>query len=423
MFEALGITFAFSVLLSYVNYRWLKLPPTIGVLAGSLVFTTLFTLGEPFYPEQFGFICQLIFQQEVDARFMEAVLGLLVFAGAMHIDIKAIAEEKWHILLVSTLGVAISSTVIGLLIYFAADLLDIHMPFYTCLLFGALISPIEPIAALEAFQQGGAPERMSAKIEGESKFNEGAALLFFSGVLFWKTKMGVGEGEVEVLEEIGVLFMEEIVIGLGIGLVFGLLARFMLRSIREDAQFTTILSLGLALGGIAFCELAEAFTPVALLIAGLIMGPGLHVGDELEATKKEVHRTWMMLDEAVTAFIFVLTGLAIHQLEYTWGNILLAAVAIPIVLAGRFAGVWTALFARRKHNPRLLARTSLLTWSGLRGPASIALALSLTDLKDEHTLLYITCMAVIFSVFVQGLTVEGAVKRLGFGGTENDPAD
>lgn len=415
MIEAIGLTLAISVLMTYVNHRFLHLPATVGVMLLSVVLATLLSLSEALAPAPLALFHQLIFRTELQAEFLELLLGALLFAGAIRLNINAFKPVRLHVLLSATLGVAVSAFAVGGLVYAGAWVLGIHFPLLSCLLFGALIAPTEPAAALEALLKAKAPESLRLKIEGESKFNEGMAVMLFSGLVIWVDEGGTEEGLGQLLGQIGWDLGEELLLGIGMGTAMGLGALALMRSVRDNPQLVTGLCLGLVSAAMATCSLVDAFLPAALLLAGLIVGPQLHSEAFSEATRQDNHRIWDLLDQVLTAFLFLLTGLTIHELDYRWEHVLLGLLAIPLVLAGRYVAMAILLRLQRPRPAKRGGRALLLAWGGLRGPASIALAMSHADLQGEHALLFMTCSVVVFTCIVQGLTV-GALARRIFGG-------
>lgn len=411
MLEAIGITFAISVILSFVNHRWLKLPTSAGIMLGGLVITTLFALLEPSAPDFFGKFFQLIEENEFEQEFFETVLGMLLFAGALHIDLKDLGKEKAYIALISSLGLIISATITGLLLFACAQALGLQLDLFACLLFGVLISPTEPITAIEALVKQNAPESLRLQVEGESKFSEGMTIILISILLLVKREIDMGQGNFVILEEVSELLLEELLLGVGIGFGVGMLILVMVRNSIYEPQLAAIINLGLAIGGIALCSLLDAFIPIALLTAGLIVGPRIHASSIPRETRNHIHYNWMMLDEVLTGFIYLLVGLSLHLIDYQSEFILLGLLAIPLTLAARFVGTTTSLALSSSDHSHIWGRSMLLTWSGIRGPASIALAMSLTDIKGEHAMLFMTCAVVIFSTLIQSLSFGPLAKR------------
>lgn len=410
MFESFTIILSLAAFFSYVNHKWLELPTTIGLMIQALVFAVLIIGSSTVTPFIYDFFCQVVIDIDFKTILLDVMLSLLLFAGAMHINLSALSREKVPILLFATLGVVISTFLVGGLLFLVAKLVGGNLPFLHCLLFGALISPTDPIAATSILRKAGISETLDLKIEGESLFNDGIGVVVFTSILMLA---GMGEGMSEFgFSEIVYLFLEEAVGGLIFGTLLGILGFRLLKTIEDDPKTCMILTLAFVLGGYTTATLIHVSGPLAMVVTGLIIGNKIALPTFAKGSRELLHTVWEMMDDILNAVLFVMIGLLIHALNYNTGMLLLGLIAIVIVLLGRFVsvGLTYSLLKHKEHHP--VNTILFLSWGGLRGGISVALALSLPDMLSRDTILFITYIVVIFSIIVQGLTVGKVLKRL-----------
>lgn len=408
MNQAISIVFLLTALLSYVNYRWLKLPTTIGLMVLSFALTILIILSEVLFPGLYRFFCQVVLDLDFKYLLLDVMLSFLLFAGALHVNIQKLAREKWSVLLFASLGVLISTVVVGLGTFYLAQVIGVELTLIQSFLFGALISPTDPIAVIAILKEAGVSERLEMKIEGESLFNDGVGVVVFSGILLLTEVDMHGEGSIVL--EIGKLFLEEAIGGLAFGALLGFVGYGLIKSVRENAQLCVILSLAMAMGGYALASMLHVSGPLAMVVAGLIIGNKLHIADHDHTENSMMNEIWEMLDEILNGILFVLIGLSIYVLEFNISYLLLGLLAILIVLAGRFISVRIpyGLLKHDEHSPQKTVQ--VLTWGGLRGGISLALAMSLSEENAGTILVFITYVVVFFSILVQGLSLGKFVK-------------
>ena len=411
MFESFSIVFTIAALFSYINYKWLKLPTTIGLMILSLLLIIPITLSKTVFPEFYRFFCDIIINADFKTLLLDGILSFLLFAGALHVNLAALAKEKKSILLFATLGVLISTFLVGGLIFFGAHLLSLELPFVHALLFGALISPTDPIAVMAILKKANIAESLSIKIEGESLFNDGIGVVVFSGVLLIATAMGEHSGA-EIGAEIGTLFLEEAIGGLFFGLVIGFLGLKCIQSIEESPQLAVMITLAVVMGGTAGAFILHVSAPLAMVVAGLLIGNKIHINEDKNALQKAINSFWEILDDVFNGILFVLIGLAIHLLDFNGSYILLGVMAIFMVLVVRFVSVFLPYSLLKHEEKKPIKTVAILTWGGLRGGISIALALSLGDQLSGGLILHITYIVVLFSIIVQGLSIVALVKRI-----------
>ena len=254
-------------------------------------------------------------------------------------------------------------------------------------------------------------ESLSIKIEGESLFNDGIGVVVFSGILLIATAMGEHSGA-EIGAEIGTLFLEEAIGGLLFGLIIGFLGLKCIRSIEENPELAVMITLAVVMGGTAGAFVLHVSAPLAMVVAGLLIGNKIHVNEDKNALQKAINSFWEILDDVFNGILFVLIGLAIHLLDFNGSYILLGVMAIFMVLLVRFASVFLPYSLLKHEEKKPIKTVAILTWGGLRGGISIALALSLGDQLSGNLILHITYIVVLFSIIVQGLSIGALVKKL-----------
>lgn len=410
MLQSFSIIFSIAALFSFVNYKWLKLPPTIGLMLMSLATILLITFSKGIFPEFYLFFCDVVTNSDFKTLLLDGILSFLLFAGALHVNIDDLAKEKWSVLLFATLGVLISTFLVGGATYYAAQMLGLELPFLNALLFGALISPTDPIAVLAILKRTNIAKTLQTKIEGESLFNDGIGVVVFAGILILSDMSG-HPVESSLSAEIGKLFLEEAVGGIVYGIALGFIGYFGIKSVNENPQLAVIISLAVVLGGYSMASLFHVSGPLAMVVSGMIIGNKLNIESNKGATRKLLNEIWEVLDDVFNGILFVLIGLAIHLLSFDIGYLALGLLAIIIVLLARFISVLLP-YSLLKHSESSPIKTvTVLTWGGLRGGISIALALSLSN-SSSDLILYITYTVVLFSIIFQGLSIGKLVKRL-----------
>lgn len=411
MLQSFSIIFSIAALFSFINYKWLKLPATIGLMIMSLATILIITVSKDIIPGFYQFFCDMVTNTDFRSLLLDGLLSFLLFAGALHVNIGELAKEKWSILLFATLGVVISTFIVGGLTYLVARSLEIELSFIHALLFGALISPTDPIAVMSILKKANIAKSLGIKIEGESLFNDGIGVVVFSGILIM-AEMGGHMTEASVGAQIGILFLEEAIGGLAFGAILGFVGYQGIKSVRENPQLSVTLSLAIVMGGYAFASLIHVSGPLAMVVAGMIIGNKLHIGSNLDPTRKLLSDIWEVLDDVFNGILFVLIGLVIHLLNFNSGWMVLGMIVVAIVLLSRFISVFIP-YSLLKHKEQKPIKTVLtLTWGGLRGGISIALAMSLADNPATEVVLFITYIVVLFSIIVQGLSIGAFAKKL-----------
>ncbi len=407
LFTLLTIVIVLAALLGYFNVRYLQLPSTIGLMVAAILLSfSVYLLGSVF-PSLIHYEKQLIEQIDFHDLLMKGMLSFLLFAGGLHTDFNRIRTLRWPILTFATLGTLVSTFLVGFLIYGILSVLGIPMDLMYCLLFGALISPTDPIAVLGILKKAGIPPNLEAKITGESLFNDGIGVVVF--LTLYQIALS-GGGEI-AWAEVGLVFLEEVGGGILLGLALGWLAYYLLGKI-DNYEVEVMITLAIVLGGTLLAESFHLSGPLAMVVAGLMIGtPDFRSSTMSSETESYVDHFWELMDVLLNAVLFLLIGLEIVIIELEGSYLLAGLVAIPIVLLARFLSLLLPVNFFRRRLDFMPGTTRIMTWGGLRGGISIALALSLSQSMPRDEILTMTYMVVVFSIVAQGLTLSPLVRR------------
>ena len=391
---------------SYLNHRFLKLPGAIGLMTISLLISVAFVFlgkaGLLNLSHAAAFVSSIDFSETL----LHGMLAFLLFAGALHVDLSDLATQKLPVAVLSTVGVIIATFITGMLFWYGAAWLGFELPFIYALLFGALISPTDPIAVLGILKSAGAPKSLEIKITGESLFNDGV------GVVIFLTILGIiSSGEAPDAAHIAMFLLEEAVGGIGLGLSLGWIVYRLLRSV-DNYQVEVLLTLALAAGGYTLAEALHVSAPIAIVVAGLVIGNHGRAFAMSEKTREHLDPFWELLDEILNAVLFVLMGLELLTFKLDWIILAGGLLAIVSVLVARFFSVALPVLLIRVKRPFTKGAIKVLTWGGLRGGISIALALSIPASAERDLILAVTYMVVVFSILVQGLTLARLIRSI-----------
>ncbi|QDU89109.1 Na(+)/H(+) antiporter NhaP [Pirellulimonas nuda] len=493
-FDIAGILVALAAAFAFINHKLLKLPTTVGLMLLAMLHAVALLLIDWIVPGA-GVLTStetLIGSIDFDQTLMQGMLGYLLFAGALHVNLNDLKQQTAVIVLLATVGVLATTFIVGGLTYVITGWLGIEVRFIYCLIFGSIVAPTDPIAVLGIVKSLGAPKSLETKIAGESLFNDGVGVVVFIALLGIAGLGGHGEshedpkkkaefnGVVEQIEEdfgihpdangnpltvlldepidaaqlerkhphdvqegirntetqainVAKLFALEVGGGITLGFVLGLLAFFLLRSIDHYAT-EILLSLAVVTGGYALAMKLHLSGPLAMVVAGLILGNHGRTLAMSDKTREHLDTFWELVDELLNAVLFVLIGLEVLVLSFKEQYLLAGALAIPAVLLARFLSVGTVVTALKEATGREFTPHAIkvMTWGGLRGGISVALALSL---KEEiharqsqydnvgELLLTMTYVVVAFSILVGGLTMGPMLSRLGLAGQSKTDAD
>lgn len=404
LFDILATLLSLSALFSYLNHRFIRLPTTIGLMLIALMMSLGIIVLDQFDLGLGEQIHILMEQIDFNTTLMQGMLSFLLFAGALHVNLNDLAKNKWIITALATVGVSVSTLLIGGASYWVMGKLGIDLPFIYCLLFGALISPTDPIAVLGILKTAGAAKSLENKITGESLFNDGIGVVIFIVLLgFVDGSQTISAGQVILL------FTQEAVGGIVFGLLIGALAYKMLGSI-DNYPVEILITLAVVSGGYALAHKLHVSGPIAVVVAGLLLGNQGRLLAMSQKTREHLDLFWELVDEVLNAILFVMIGLEVLVLSFSMHYLTAGILMIPVVLLARFISVSipvTLLRLRRTFSKNAI---KIMTWGGLRGGISVALALSLPAGEQREIILVVTYMVVIFSILVQGLTIGKLVK-------------
>lgn len=407
LFQGFTVLMVLSAIFGYVNQRFLRLPTTIGLMLSALIMSlTILIIGQ-FVPKVFILADSLIGQVDFSSILMEMMLSFLLFAGALHMDVRTMAKEKIPIFIFSTLGVVGSTFLVGTIMYWVLMAFGLPTGYIYCLLFGALISPTDPIAVLAIIKKSNVPKNLEIKIAGESLFNDGIAVVVFL-TIYEMAEIGIDKVG---FADVAILFAQETLGGVLFGFILGYLGFWFMRTI--DAYVVEILiTLAIVMGGYNLATALHTSGPLAIVVAGLIMSDKVRTKVLSDTTRKYVDMFWEMIDEILNALLFVLIGLEMLVISFKTSYVEIGLIAIPVVLLARLISVGVPISLMRLGRSFIPNTIKILTWGGLRGGLSVALALSLSPEMPRDLIVSITYLVVSFSILVQGLTIKTMVKKL-----------
>ncbi|MCB2231529.1 sodium:proton antiporter [bacterium] len=406
VYTAGAVFICIAAMASYLNYRFLKLPATIGLmvisLSVSLVMILLHVVGVDVESYADSFLSGVNFSETL----MQGMLSFLLFAGALKINVNDLEKEKFIITLLATAGVVVSTFVVGTAMWLVFKLLTVNLPYLYCLLFGALISPTDPVAVLALLKTANAPKSIATKIAGESLFNDGIGVVVFITLL----SLAAGGGHETGFGEVATLLVREALGGALFGLAVGYVAYLLLKDV-DDYIVEVLITLALVVGGYALAMALHLSGPIAIVVAGLLIGNHGRRFAMSEHTRHHLDTFWELIDEILNAVLFVWIGLEVLILAFTVDALIAGLIAIPVVLAARLLNVWAAVSSLKLLRDFSKNAIAILTWGGLRGGISIALALTIPVGQMRDVILSITYVVVVFSILVQGLTIEKLIRR------------
>ena len=407
MLDVVAICLVITALLTYLNHRFIGLPTTVGVMVAALAFSLVLVAldalglaqGVRRYEES------LLRSIDFSNVLMQGMLSLLLFAGALHVDLSKLKAYRWPVAALAVLGTMLSAMVVGYSMWYVLPWVGLQLPLIYCLLFGALISPTDPIAVMGILKSAGAPEEVELVIAGESLFNDGVGVVIFSlllGVLDGGGAPTVGQGLRLLLQEAGG--------GILYGGVLGYVTYRLLKSV-DNYHVEVLLTLAAVIGGYGLASKLHVSGPLAMVVAGLIVGNQGRALAMSDTTRRYVDMFWELLDDILNAVLFVLIGMEVLLITYSFSELRAVAIAVAVTLLARAltVGLPVASLPRVFNLPP--GSWKLLTWGGLRGGISVALALSLPAGPQRETVVALTYGVVVFSILVQGLSVGRVTRR------------
>lgn len=408
LYYSFSVLIVLAALFSYANLRFLKLPGTIGIMIiAMLVSVAIRLLGDSYFPDATKDMFQLFNSLDFNEILMGAMLNFLLFAGAMHVNILDLKNLRWTIATYATISVVLSAFIISAILYYIAPYFGIQIPYIYCLLFGTLISPTDPIVVLGILKQAKVPKIIETKITGESLFNDGVAVVMFAVVLQIATNPSFDADFASVSK----LFLMEAGGGILLGLLLGFTASRSMKKI-DDYKVSALITLSIVMGGFLIAKELHVSSPLAMVIAGLIIGNYGKKFAMSKTTQDYLNKFWELIDEIMNAILFLFIGFELLLIEDLMDQILLGIATIFIVLLSRTLSIVIPARTILRKNTFSKGSLIVLVWGGIRGGVSIALVLSMPNSEWKDLLLEITYIVVLFSIVIQGLTVGKVAHRV-----------
>ncbi|AGF46741.1 CPA1 family monovalent cation:H+ antiporter [Candidatus Kinetoplastibacterium desouzaii TCC079E] len=405
VFESVGALLSLIAIFGYINHMFIKLPDTLGTTAVGLlacVFLSLLSLSHPEMVTRAQHLVEMIDFSEI---VFHGLLGLLLFAGAMHVDISKMRRLKLPVFLLATIGVLISTIVVGIGFYFVVRLFNVSISFLWCLVFGALISPTDPMAVLAVLKNANVSSDLETQITGESLFNDGTAVVAFI------TLLGLATGTLEFsFGNMLLTLAQEIFGAVFFGLVTGYCASLMLRDL-DSYPIEILTTLALSTAGYSIAEHLHVSAPLSVVVIGLVVGYRSNLSKKKE-NREYLFSFWGLLDELFNLILFGLIGLEVIALSFNLQDLWLGVITVFVVLFARYISVVTPISILNYINEDNTNTVKIMTWGGLRGGISIALALSLPHFEGREMFIVVTYVVVIFSLLIQATTLGPLVRFL-----------
>ncbi|WEA01375.1 cation:proton antiporter [Mucilaginibacter sp. SJ] len=406
LFVVIALLVIVSAIFSYLNARFIKLPGTIGIVLLATITSITILIVDKIDSSIADYLGTLAKNINFSKAVLNVLLGFLLFSSSFNLDGRKLKREMRPVFVLSTLGVIISTAVFGCLLFYVAPFFHIHMPLIYCLLFGALISPTDPVAVAAIIRNSKLPANLETIISGESLFNDGIGLILFVIIL---EVARVGEEKIE-LAKVVVLIVKEIMGGILAGAVLGYIAHRLMHSVK-DFQTIVLISLALVMGLSVLAVLLDFSLPLSVVIAGLFAGGQSINQDNKEKSHEALEKFWKLVDEILNTILFVMIGLQLVNLPFVNNYWITGSISIVTVLIARWLSIMLPLTFLRRTLKINYSNINVMTWAGLRGGISIALALSLPNTPYRHLILSGSYFIVIFSVIVQGLTLNVMINR------------
>jgi monovalent cation:H+ antiporter, CPA1 family len=406
LYNAVVIIIVLAIFVSYLNYRFLKMQPTMAIMATSLILSLALLVSEKLglsvvHKDVIHFVDQLHFHDIL----MNCMLGALLFAGSLTVDIHHLKKQRWEIGVLATGSIIASTFIIGAGMYYLLMIFNVHVNFVYCLLFGSLISPTDPIAVLATFKQSKAPKKLEILLAGESLFNDGVGV-----VLFVSLYHVAFSGEPISFSATALLFVNQALGGLAFGLILGLLSHALMKPVNNH-KIEILLTIALVTGGYSLAQTIGVSGPLAMVASGIYIASNKHKIFRSKSTQEYLETFWELIDELLNSVLFLLIGFEILIVHFAYWQAIASIIAIFLVLLSRLLTVAIPMrFAKylRKYPPYTVR---ILTWGGLRGGLAVALALSIPSGEINNIFLPITYAVVLFSILIQGTTIKTLVLK------------
>lgn len=406
-YEVFVFIICLAAAFSYINHRFIKWPPTIGIMVLSLAVSILSLITTRIFPAQAGNLTGIITSIDFHSLLMNGMLSFLLFAGSIHIDAEGLKKERLPIIALSTIGILISTFLVGTLLHLVFTALGMSIAYIYCLAFAALISPTDPIAVLAILKQAGIKKSLELKIAGESLFNDGVAVVVFLTIL----EVARTGADKMTITDITLLFSREAVGGLLFGLLLGYISHKALMSI-DKYEVEVLITIATVMGGYLLADKLGISGPLAMVVAGMVIGNKGRTSGISDITRDYLYKFWELIDEMLNAILFMLIGFEMLVVKMNNTIFIIGIICIGIVLLARWVSVALPVSLMRFKISFEQNAIAILTWGGIRGGLSVALALSLPSDMHRDLFVSITYIIVIFSIVVQGLTIGRLYRRL-----------
>lgn len=409
IFNVIAVFITIAALASFINYRYIKLPATIGLMVIGLLLSLLLICLNFVGVDIRTPATRLLESIDFAEALMNGMLSFLLFAGAMKINLNDLADRKYIVSTLATFGVITTTFIVGIGLYYILQFLGLPIKFAWCLVFGALIAPTDPVAVLSILKSIKVPKSLETKIAGESLFNDGVGVVVFLVML--GIAAGDHSGHSASVINILLLFGQEAIGGAVFGIIIGWLGYLLLKQV-DEYSVEIMLTLAMVCGGYALAMWLHLSGPIAIVVAGLLIGNYGRNFAMTENTRSHLDHFWELIDEILNAVLFIWMGLEILIIAFSWNFLIVGLIAIPLVLSARLISVYLAISILKFKRQFTRNSIVILTWGGLRGGISIALALSLPASESRDLIVSITYVIVVFSILVQGLTIKSLIKRM-----------
>jgi CPA1 family monovalent cation:H+ antiporter len=409
LFELMGALITAVAILGYINHRLIGLPDTVGITFMGLLATLMLTLIGRVFPPAVSWAASIGDRLDVPEIVFHGLLSVLLFAGSLHINFSELARQRVPVFVLSTVGVLLSTLIVGYGTWWLLAAIGNPLDLRYCFLFGALISPTDPIAVLGVLKTVGAPKSLETAIAGESLFNDG------TGVVAFLVLLGIVTGTAEpTFTGVSLLLAKQVIGAIVVGLVIGYLGYFMLKGV-ESYPVEILITLALATGGYSLAERLAVSAPIAVVIMGLVIGNDGARHAMSRRTREHLFSFWDLLDQILNLVLFGLIGIRMISLDAAHISLVAAVALLPLVILARLVSVALPTAAMRRLFPKTPHLVKLLTWGGLRGAISIALALSLPAFEGREIFVVATYAVVLFSLLVQAPSLGLVLRLLGVG--------
>ena len=406
-YEVISAIILLAAVFAYINFRFIKWPGTIGIMALSLIFSVVIAFSGSFFPLFSSYVISAVSSVNFQKVLMEIMLSFLLFAGAMHINLTELKKVRLSVITMASVGILISTALIGLFTFLLFRFFDFDIPLIYCLVFGALISPTDPVAVLGILKESKISKSLELKISGESLFNDGVAVVLFIGL----SEIAVRGIETVSVSDVALLFLQEAGGGIAFGLMLGYIGFWSLRSI-DNYNIEVLITVALVMAGYTLANHIHISGPLAIVVAGILTGNKAKKLAMSDLTRDYLTKFWELIDEILNAILFLLIGLEMLVIKTSNTLLSLSLLVILLVLISRWISVSLPTLFLRRYITLEKHTLTILTWGGLRGGISVALALSLPEALFRNEFVQITYVVVVFSILVQGLTIGKLAARL-----------